>query len=53
MTQTSEHDKKAPKERDDHHDDANPMPDTHHVNPDSSDKNGKDKQQARGVTPAC
>ncbi len=34
--------KKEPKKepRHDHHDDANPMPDTHHVNPDadSSDK---------------
>ncbi|WP_249978271.1 hypothetical protein [Vreelandella olivaria] len=33
--------------RDDHHDDANPMPDTHHVNPDSDDapakKSGNDK----------
>lgn len=43
MTQVPENDKKAPKEkapkdRDDHHDDANPMPDTHHVNRDSGNK---------------
>ena len=37
MNQASENDKKAPKDRDDHHDDANPMPDTHHVNPNSDD----------------
>ncbi len=28
-------------QRDDHHDDANPMPDTHHVNPDSDDESDK------------
>ena len=44
MTQASEHDKKDPKERDDHHDDANPMPDTHHVNKCSDDKKSDDKK---------
>ena len=33
MTQAAENDKQAPKDRDDHFDEANPMPDTHHVNP--------------------
>ncbi|BCB72968.1 MULTISPECIES: hypothetical protein [Halomonadaceae] len=28
-------------QRDDHHDDANPMPDTHHVNPDAEKKSEK------------
>ena len=45
MTQASEHDKKAPKKRDDHHDDANPMPDTHHVNPDADSQKSKDDQK--------
>lgn len=27
--------------RDDHHDDANPMPDTHHVNTDTNKKSEK------------
>ncbi|MBR2514265.1 MAG: hypothetical protein IKE45_09605 [Halomonas sp.] len=31
-------------QRDDHHDDANPMPDTHHVNPDSKDDDASDKK---------
>lgn len=49
MTQFPEKDKKAPKDRDDHHDDANPMPDTHHVNPSPDDdsatkKTGHDKK---------
>lgn len=42
MTQIPENDKKAPKDRDDHHDDANPMPDTHHVNKDSDSKKSDD-----------
>ncbi len=45
MTQTPENDKKAPKDRDDHHDDANPMPDTHHVNKGSDDKKSDDKKK--------
>lgn len=49
MTQATENDKKAPKNRDDHHDEANPMPDSHHVNPKSDDdksrqKSGDDKK---------
>lgn len=39
----SEHAKKAPKDRDDHFDEGNPMPDTHHVNP-KSDSNKSDKK---------
>ncbi|MCA1772338.1 MAG: DUF3618 domain-containing protein [Halomonas sp.] len=42
--QTPENDKQAPKK---HHDEANPMPDTHHVNPKSKDSPqtpGKDKK---------
>lgn len=45
MTQASEHDKKTPKERDDHHDDANPMPDTHHVNTHTDSQKAKDDQK--------
>ncbi|WP_167470033.1 hypothetical protein [Vreelandella andesensis] len=30
-------------QRQDHHDDANPMPDTHHVNPDADDKSSTKK----------
>lgn len=44
MNQASEHDKKASKDREDHHDDANPMPDTHHVNPDADDDSSDDKK---------
>ncbi|WGI26156.1 hypothetical protein QEN58_03620 [Halomonas alkaliantarctica] len=44
MTQVPGDDKKAPKEKDDHHDEANPMPDTHHVNPESDD----DKKSGKG-----
>ncbi|WP_167408767.1 hypothetical protein [Vreelandella sulfidaeris] len=48
MNQASEHDKKAPKDREDHHDDANPMPDTHHVNPDADDNSSHDKKSRNG-----
>lgn len=51
MIQASEHDKKAPKDREDHHDDANPMPDTHHVNPGSghnpSDEHAPEKNSSQ------
>lgn len=46
MNQPNEKDKKAPKNRDDHHDDANPMPDTHHVNKGSDSK--KPDEQKKG-----
>lgn len=47
MTQSAENDKKTPKDRDDHYEEANPMPDTHHVNPESDDdkKSGKDSKK--------
>ena len=45
MTQASEHDKKTPKDRDDHHDEANPMPDTHHVNRDADKKSDDDHKK--------
>ena len=47
MTQVPDKDQKAPKEKDDHHDEANPMPDTHHVNPTSDDdkKSGRDSKK--------
>ncbi|WP_386082394.1 hypothetical protein ACFIOZ_03910 [Vreelandella sp. F11] len=47
MSQLPEQDKKAPKEKGDHHDEANPMPDTHHVNPESDDdkKSGSDSKR--------
>lgn len=40
-------DKDDPKkdQRDDHHDDANPMPDTHHVNPNSDDSSDKKERK--------
>ncbi|WFE72906.1 hypothetical protein P8S55_07345 [Halomonas sp. M1] len=42
-------DKDDPKkdQRDDHHDDANPMPDTHHVNPGSKDDDSSDKKDRK------
>nr|WP_290830193.1 hypothetical protein [Halomonas sp.] len=50
MTQSTENgpdkngqDKKAPKDRDDHFDEGNPMPDTHHVNPKSDGEKKSDK----------
>ncbi len=47
MTQVPDKDQKAPKEQGDHHDEANPMPDTHHVNPESDDdkKSGRDAKK--------
>lgn len=37
MSKADKHDEKKPKHQGDHHDEANPMPDTHHVNPESDD----------------
>ncbi|GEN29613.1 hypothetical protein HVA01_32590 [Halovibrio variabilis] len=41
------HDKKTHKDPDDHFDEANPMPDTHHVNPkyDDDKKSNKDDKK--------
>lgn len=47
MSHPDKKDEKKPKHQDDHHDEANPMPDTHHVNPGSDNspqKPGKDKK---------
>ncbi|PCF95394.1 hypothetical protein [Vreelandella nigrificans] len=44
MNQSTENGKQAPKDHDDHHDEGNPMPDTHHVNPKSDGKQPDAKQ---------
>ncbi|QNI02128.1 hypothetical protein HXW73_03800 [Halomonas sp. SH5A2] len=47
MSQPDKKDDKSPKPEDEHYDEANPMPDTHHVNPkpdDSPQNPGKDKK---------
>ena len=47
MTQVPDKDKKAPKEQGGDQDEANPMPDTHHVNPGADDdkKSGRDSKR--------
>ncbi|MDQ7727922.1 hypothetical protein [Halomonas sp. SpR8] len=43
MSQAGKKDEKAPKHKDDHYEEANPMPDTHHVNPEADDDDSKQK----------
>lgn len=48
MSHPDRKDEKSPKPQDEHYSEANPMPDTHHVNPESEDspqKPGKDRQK--------
>lgn len=47
MSQPDKKDENSPKPQDKHYGEANPMPDTHHVNPESENspqKPGKDKK---------
>ncbi|WP_192930585.1 MULTISPECIES: hypothetical protein [unclassified Halomonas] len=50
MNQSTDNGKHAPKDHDDHHDEGNPMPDTHHVNPktDDDDKSDDKSRQKTG-----
>ncbi|MCC5900594.1 MAG: hypothetical protein JJT87_01530 [Halomonas sp.] len=48
MNQSTDNGKHVPKDHDDHHDEGNPMPDTHHVNPKSDDDKSRQKTGGGG-----